>query len=842
MEFEWIYPEKTSQNAGRALLSRSSARPELLPVRSSSIVSPTAPSAPSSSTSSSSGTDTPQLPMIPSVPVPMITVGKVFAPIPQGRQTIHPEAMEAARHLGLAPMLAAAMGTGLWSSPDEFWDIASLTDPLTASNLMQVSSSGQRRLLFVERGAAERLARGNDELIAVPSSGKKQRKRGAKDGPGEEENGVVELLKALNPLVALEGVCDALQRGISKAAALDSSPLHHQQKHQHNDGHRDDTGRSNSNSSSSSSSSIHVLAEEQTYQIEPRKGKNPNSKSRRKEGFEKKDTSSPPASSPFDSPFTSSLSSSPFEEEGLFGSTAGVNRSTGMAALAHIPVRIALNLLRGASGRFLLLSGRGDGMNTHSHAKKRNKRAGDSSKDQHSEQQPEFYGGADSLDSLQIYFLPKCDLIISSTSGDIKFTPGFLSEAALQKYYYLWASKYVKGVQARRRLTRRAFRQRLRLAAAVVAGAGAGGGGGGSSSGGFGGGGSNDENEEGDDGFGDSPDIYEAIQEISEEMPGFPEAVPTLRPSSSSLIRAGATLATGVLTLLDPLLESYGEVMDSITNFLLERFNQYPYKLSIASRPVGPLLKSFASYNATQAQAAALSASQSSHTAASAATNNSSAATALALAALCMAVGAKLTGDALSNGPIEFLPSLTALRMTLATFSVGAASGGGWASVAAAAAAAAAQSNGDSKETELTSILRSVLPTLEFNGFTEALPMAGDEKSLEAAAVTVGEVLLKETGFLGLTAEVDLEALPEQFLEDMNLPSAGTSAIEKNKGSREVAVDEEGVEEEKVRPTLGRGLVLIGDPGRVLGLHTPRGFSLDGVGIPVGVDDGRRYL
>jgi len=311
------------------------------------------------------------------------------------------------------------------------------------------------------------------------------------------------------------------------------------------------------------------------------------------------------------------------------------------------------------------------------------------------------------------------------------------------------------------------------------------------------------------------------------------------------LIRAGATLATGVITLLDPLIESYGDVADSISNFFMERLNQHPYKLAIASRPLGPLLKSFASYNATQAQAAAgaRSPSQSSQNtvAAAAAATDDSADAALALAGVCMAVGAKLTGDALSNGPIEILPSLSALFTTLASFSVGPASGGGWASTAAAAAAASAQSNGDARGTELTAILRSVLPSLEFNGFTEVLSMAGDEKTSQAAAATVEEVLLKETGFLGLTAEVDLHARPEQFLEDMNLRYDGTTSTQQNEEQREVTEEEK----KEVRPTptcLGRGLVLIGDPGRVLGLRTPRGFSLDGVGIPVGVDDGRRYL
>ena len=535
MEFEWINPEKSCQNVGRVLLSRGSLRPQHPQASISSISSltTTTPSALNSSTSSfAADADTLHLPMIPSVPVPLITIGKVFAPIPQGRQTIRPDAMEAARHLGLAPMLAAAIGTGLSSSPDEFWDIASLTDPLTASNLMQVSSSGQRRLLFVERGAAERLARGKDELIAV-ASGRNKRVKWTRDDRDAEENGVLGFLKALNPLVALEGVCDALQRGISKAAALDSSPIHLRQ--QHNDKHRDDTGRNTNtiNNSSSRNSNIPVVLDEGTYRIEPKKKKTFFSKSRRKEeDSPKKDNPQTAASSLFDSPFPSSLSLSPFEEEELFGSTKGFHKSTAMAALAHIPVRLALNLLRGASGRFLLLSGKGQGTKTKKQSKKNTKNESNNGQ-QSQQQQPELFGGADSLDSLQIYFLPKCDLIISSTSGDMKFTPGFLSEAALQKYHRKWVKGYVKGVQARRRLIRRAVCQKLRLAAALVAGAGSGGSRTGGFGGSLGGSGGNDEDDEEDDGFGDSPDIYEAIKEIaSEEIPGFPEAVPTLRPSS----------------------------------------------------------------------------------------------------------------------------------------------------------------------------------------------------------------------------------------------------------------------------------------------------------------------
>jgi hypothetical protein len=328
----------------------------------------------------------------------------------------------------------------------------------------------------------------------------------------------------------------------------------------------------------------------------------------------------------------------------------------------------------------------------------------------------------------------------------------------------------------------------------------------------------------------------------------------------SSLIRAGATLATGVLTILGPLIESLGDTIDTTVFYMIDRFYNDSYRLPTASRPLGPLLTSLASYNATQAQAVALcSKSKNTFSAPATATATATAATSLALAGLCMAVGTKLAGDALSSGPTGILQSINTIRRmeqtstseggsttTVSGFSFG--GGGGWASAAAAAAAAAAQNNGDSKETELTAILRSVLPSLEFNGFTETLPMVGDEKVVAAAATTVGDVLLKETGRLGLSAEIELNAGPEQFLEDMVVKpvevaagSASDASIEKKEGPKE-GPKENQLGQDEVRKTLGRGLILIGDPGRVLGLRTPRGFSLDGVGIPVGVDDGRRYL
>ena len=112
------------------------------------------------------------------IPVPLITIGKAYAPIPAGRlQAVPPEAMEAARHLGLGPMLAAAVGSA--DDPKLFWSVAALTDPVSASSVLQACTVGGRRVLFAERGAAESLARGKTQL--VPARGGKGGLRRALD-------------------------------------------------------------------------------------------------------------------------------------------------------------------------------------------------------------------------------------------------------------------------------------------------------------------------------------------------------------------------------------------------------------------------------------------------------------------------------------------------------------------------------------------------------------------------------------------------------------------------------------------------------------------------------------
>jgi hypothetical protein len=99
------------------------------------------------------------------IPVPTLFVGKVFAPIPASQRALSQEALEAARLLGLAPMLAAAMAPA--DNPDRFWRAAVLSDPLTASNVVQACEVEGKKVLLVERGTAEALARGRIKLQAL---------------------------------------------------------------------------------------------------------------------------------------------------------------------------------------------------------------------------------------------------------------------------------------------------------------------------------------------------------------------------------------------------------------------------------------------------------------------------------------------------------------------------------------------------------------------------------------------------------------------------------------------------------------------------------------------------
>ena len=96
-----------------------------------------------------------------------------------------------------------------------------------------------------------------------------------------------------------------------------------------------------------------------------------------------------------------------------------------------------------------------------------------------------------------------------------------------------------------------------------------------------------------------------------------------------------------------------------------------------------------------------------------------------------------------------------------------------------------------------------------------------------AAADAVSRLLLRN-GQLSLQAELNL---------GRNFACVG---VGEPVNPRERARQNGGVP--VAEPELGRGLLLIGDLGTVQGLRTPRGLSLDGVGVAVGVDDGRKYM
>lgn len=134
--------------------------------------------------SSTSTSLIPYKPPLGGIPVPTLFAGKVFAPIPASRATIGLETLEVARQLGLASMLARALGPA--ESPDRFWRVSAFSDPLTAANVEQACDLDGRKMFFVERGSAEALARGRVTMQVDKKRMDKERKtrKKVKKGPG----------------------------------------------------------------------------------------------------------------------------------------------------------------------------------------------------------------------------------------------------------------------------------------------------------------------------------------------------------------------------------------------------------------------------------------------------------------------------------------------------------------------------------------------------------------------------------------------------------------------------------------------------------------------------------
>ena len=106
-------------------------------------------------------------------PVPMITVGRVYAPILSGRPSASLEMLEAAEIFGFGPLMAAAIGETEKDSR-KFWKLSSLTDPITATGLLQGAKSPcGKRLLFVERSAAEDVAREKLSVFPIVDSSRR---------------------------------------------------------------------------------------------------------------------------------------------------------------------------------------------------------------------------------------------------------------------------------------------------------------------------------------------------------------------------------------------------------------------------------------------------------------------------------------------------------------------------------------------------------------------------------------------------------------------------------------------------------------------------------------------
>ena len=483
MEFEWSPPNKL-QPYGRKLLSLSTSQAHLsssstnTSQNSSSIASPPSLDAATS------------LALVPSVPVPLITLGKVFAPITAGSRTLPHDALEAARHLGLTHMLTAAMGP--WLDPDEYWTIAALTDPLTAANLLQGVSSGQRRVIFTERGAAERLARQKEKIIPV---GRKH------DWGG--------FFHALNPIAALESVCAALQGGVSKNNALEAAAA----------------------AAVAAEAGLEETEPEEIYKLKapggfwPFKRNDDADESSSSNRGKRRGSNTGRNNNNSDRNYNSSARNNLF---GGDGDQQHGDSTSSRPALALMSVRLALSLLRGASGRFLLLSGRGK---TGGGIWKNSEKTDD---------QSENFTGADSLDTFRVHFIPGCAFVIKTHAGTVKITPAFLSSAMLQNFWRQGVALYVASRLRARRKERRDLVLRMQIAALLIAGAGANrrggapgiGGGSSSSMGGSGIGGSGDGmfpiDDEDEDDNEEPPEVLEVIQEMvaSGDIPqGLPSGV-----------------------------------------------------------------------------------------------------------------------------------------------------------------------------------------------------------------------------------------------------------------------------------------------------------------------------
>lgn len=101
-----------------------------------------------------------------SIPLPLITIGYLHAPIPPGTFSMYPEGIESF-HLGIDKFLSAVQGNVIEDDSESYMKLLSITDPFSAASLSQAVKVNEKKVLFVEKSAAEGLARGRMQLVAI---------------------------------------------------------------------------------------------------------------------------------------------------------------------------------------------------------------------------------------------------------------------------------------------------------------------------------------------------------------------------------------------------------------------------------------------------------------------------------------------------------------------------------------------------------------------------------------------------------------------------------------------------------------------------------------------------
>jgi len=375
-----------------------------------------------------------------------------------------PEAVAAARHLGLLPMLAAAIGSV--DDPERFWEVASLTDPITASSIQQGCAVGGRNVLFVEKGAAECLARGKAEVVVAEEGRRRHQSKQGSNSNGHTMGGTRSaVLGILDPI-------RAVMRGVWKTKAGNdlvktSDELEGDKSPRASQSRQDKI--SNSNGRDCTTQDMHVDNETNAPSQMYRLKEIPSHSSRSRVG-------DPP--------------------------------SAWHAHLAHVPVRLALALLRGMPRQFALFSA-GSGPDGATNTLTNNNNAPQQQQREYLEHT--LFSAADRIDDVIVHTIRGASIVQGSMHGPVHFTPAFLSKVALQRIWRNFKDEYGSSILMMRQAERAVLCSRLVQALALA------GGGAGSPPGSFGNGASSSvglDDDDDDDGPEEPPEVQEILREM----------------------------------------------------------------------------------------------------------------------------------------------------------------------------------------------------------------------------------------------------------------------------------------------------------------------------------------